>query len=213
VIFDKMHTDYVFPDGNEEEFIEMALKLGYGGLCFIYRYDRNTDNGEKIKKLQEKTKLKLSYGFLASLKDTNKIKTKNLIFVKGSAKNRFFIEKKKADVLFSLEDQKREDFMHHRASGLNHVLCTLANKNKISVGFSFNMLLKDRKNLYKILGRMMQNIQLCRKFKVKTLIGSFAERPFEMRAANDLISLFSVLGTGKEEMKGSFGAASKSFSR
>jgi len=34
-----------------------------------------------------------------------------------------------------------------------------------------------------------------------------------MRAANDLISLFSVLGRGKEEMRGSFGAASKSFSR
>jgi len=189
-----MHIDYVFPDGNEEEFIEMALKLGYGGLCFIYRYSRNMDNDEKVKKLQEKTKLKLSYGFLASLKDANKIKSKNLIFVKGSAKNRFFIEKKKADVLFSLEDGKREDFMHHRASGLNHVLCSLANKNKVVVGFSFNLLLRNKKNLHKLLGRMMQNIRLCRKFKVKTLIGSFAERPFEMRGAKDILALFASLG-------------------
>jgi len=197
-----MHTDFVFPNGNEEEFIELALKLGYSRLCFIYKYSKGKDEyNERVKKLQEKTKLKLSYGFLASLKDTNKIKTKNLIFVKGSAKNRFFIEKKKADVLFSLEDGKREDFMHHRASGLNHVLCTLASKNKIAVGFSFNMLLRDRKNLYKILGRMMQNIQLCRKYKVKTLIGSFAERPFEMRAAENLINLFSVLGMNKGEVK------------
>ena len=198
-----MHTDFVFPDGDEEEFIELAPKLGYGGLCFIYKYSKGMDEYKgKIMKLQEKTKLKLSYSFLASLKDANKIrKTKNLIFVKGSAKNRFFIEKKKADVLFSSEDQNREDFMHHRASGLNHVLCTLASKNKIAVGFSFNMLLKDKKNLHKLLGRMMQNIQLCRKYKVKTLIGSFAERPFEMRAANDLISLFSILGMNKGEVK------------
>ena len=189
-----MQTDYVFPDGNEGEFIEMALKLGYGGLCFIYRYDRNTDNSGKVKELQKKTKLKLSYGFLASLKDVNKIKIKNLIFVKGSANNRFFIEKKKIDVLFSLEDGKREDFMHHRASGLNHVLCSLANKNKVIIGFSFNMLLRDKKNLHKLLGRMMQNIRLSRKFKVKTLIGSFAERPFEMRGANDILALFVSLG-------------------
>jgi len=197
-----MHTDFVFPDRNEEEFIEMALKLGYNGLCFIYNYGKGRDEyNEKVKKLQEKTKLKLSYGFLASLKDANKIKTKNLIFVKGSVKNRFFIEKKKADVLFSLENQKREDFMHHRASGLNHVLCTLANKNKVIIGFSFNSLLKNKKNLHKLLGRMMQNIRLCRKFKVKTLISSFAERPFEMREANDLISLFSFLGMNKSEVK------------
>ena len=193
-----MPTDFVFPEGNEEEFIGMALKLGYSGLCFIYPYTKTDKYEGAIRKLQEKTEIKLSYGFLASLRDVNKIRrSKNLIFVKGSTKNRFFIEKKKADVLFSLERENREDFMHHRASGLNHVLCELANKNKVVVGFSFNALLKNKKKLYKILGRMMQNIRLCRKFKVKTLIGSFAERPFEMRGAGDIAGLFGLMGSQK----------------
>jgi len=191
-----MPIDYVFPNGKEETFIELAPKLGYGGLCFIYPYDKNKGKyEEKIKKLQEKTKLNISYGFIVSLRAINKIKkTKNLIFIKGSDKNRFVIEKKMADVLFSLEEQNREDFIHHRASGLNHVLCGLASKNKVVIGFSFNMLLKNKKKLYVILGRLMQNIWLCRKYKIKTLIGSFAEKPFEMRAAKDLTSLFFILG-------------------
>ena len=191
-----MVVDFVFPKGNEKEFIEMAIKLGYSELCFIYPYTKTNKYEEEIRNLQEKSKIKLSYGFLASLRDANKIrKSKNLIFVKGSAKNRFFIEKKKADVLFSLEDQNREDFMHHRASGLNHVLCELANKNKVIVGFSFGLLLKNKKNLYKLLGRMMQNIRLCRKFKVKTLIGSFADWPFEMRGSGGIASLFGLMGS------------------
>lgn len=200
-----MFFDVVFPDGNEEEFIELASKLGYNGLCFVYNYDKSRDYEEKIKKLQKNTKLKLNYSFIISLKDINKIKkTKALILIKSSAKDRFVIEKNKANVLFALEEHAEKDFIHHRASGLNHVLCSLANKNKIIIGFSFNMLLKNKENSYKILGRIMQNIFLCRKYKIKTLIASFAEKPFEMRGVYDLISLFSILGMNKGEIKNSF---------
>ncbi len=200
-----MFIDVVFPDGNEEGFIESAIQLGWGGLCFVYKYHKNEDYEEKIKKLQKKTKLKLHYGFLISQKDINGTKkTKNLIFIKSSGKNRQVIEKKKADVLFSLESQGRQDFIHHRASGLNHILCELAAKNNIVVGFSFNLLLRNKKNLHQILGRVMQNIRLCRKYKTKTMIASFAERPFEMRHVYDMVCLFRVLGMNKREISGSF---------
>ena len=195
-----MFFDVVFPNGNEEDFIELAPRLGYGGLCFVYNYDKNKNFEEKLKTLQRKTKLKLNYGLLVSLKDINKIKKNGiLIFIKSSLKDRFVIEKKKADVLFGLEEQSTRDFIHHRASGLNHVLCELANKNKIIIGFSFNSVLKNKKTAYKILGRMTQNIHLCRKYKIKTLVGSFAEKPFEMRNSKDLTSLFYVLGCKKEK--------------
>ena len=201
-----MFFDIVFPNRNEDEFIELAPRLGYNGLYFIYNYDKNINKyEEKIKKLQKNTKLKLSYGFIIPLKDTNKIKkTKALIFIKSSSKNRFVIEKNKANILFGLEEHAKEDFIHHRASGLNQVLCKLASKNKIIIGFSFNSILKNKKNSYKILGRMMQNIWLCRKYKIKTLTGSFSEQPYEMRSVYDLISLFFVLGMSKEEIRNSF---------
>lgn len=198
-----MFVDYVFPSENEEKFIGLAPKLGYSGLCFIYQYDKNIIKyEEKIKKLQKKTKLNISYGFIVSLRDINKIKkTKNLVFIKGSDKNRFVVEQKRADVLFSLEEQNREDFMHHRASGLNHVLCGLASKNKVVIGFSFNMLLKNKKKLYVILGRLIQNRRLCRKYKIKTLIGSFAEKPFEMRNVKDIMGLFVMIGMYEDDIK------------
>ena len=60
-----MFVDVVFPNGNEKEFIELAPRLGYGGLCFVYPYDRNVYKyEEKIKKLQRNSKLKLYYGFI-----------------------------------------------------------------------------------------------------------------------------------------------------
>ena len=40
----------------------------------------------------------------------------------------------------------------------------------------------------------MQNIDLCRKYKVKMLIASFAKDPSGMKSPHDLISLFKVLG-------------------
>jgi RNase P/RNase MRP subunit p30 len=199
-----MFVDIVFPNNNEKGFIQLANRLGYGGLCFVYRYCKKKEYREKIIELQKNTKLKLHYGFIIPSMDIDKIKKpKNLIFIKGSDKNRAIIEKKKADVLFSLENQSRSDFVHHRASGLNHVLCKLANKNKIIVGFSFNTLLKNKENLSQLFGRVMQNIRLCRKYKIKTLIGSFAEKPLEMRSVYDLSSLFSILGMGKKEIKNS----------
>jgi RNase P/RNase MRP subunit p30 len=60
------------------------------------------------------------------------------------------------------------------------------------------MLLSKNPALASILmGRMMQNISLCQKFKVKTLIGSFSEKPFELRPHHDVISLFSIFGIDK----------------
>ena len=87
----------------------------------------------------------------------------------------------------------RKDFFNQRLSGLDHILCKLAHDNDISIGFSLNLLLNSEYRSI-ILGRMMQNINLCKKFKVKTLIASFARNPYEMRSHYDMESLFNILG-------------------
>ena len=43
---------------------------------------------------------------------------------------------------------------------------------------------------------MMQNIALCQKYKVKTMIGSFSEKPFDLRASHDVMGIFKLLGHG-----------------
>tara|TARA_Y100000310_G_scaffold333369_1_gene410775 strand:+ start:71 stop:595 length:525 start_codon:yes stop_codon:yes gene_type:complete len=105
---------------------------------------------------------------------------------------------KHVDILLDPHLFRRKDYMHQRDSGLNQVLCNLARENKIAIGFSFSSIL-NAKDRAKIIGRMIQNIKLCRKYRVKMVIGSFAKSEKDTRNLKDIQSFFKVLGmTGKE---------------
>ncbi|NQV08318.1 hypothetical protein HQ529_00530 [Candidatus Woesearchaeota archaeon] len=186
--------DIVFPKNNEKEFLKIAEKLGYKNLCFVYPYKT------KIKKIESK-KINIFYGVLAKPNESQKAKS-SLVIVKSSDKDRDVFERVKPDIIFGLEASKRKDFMHHRNSGLNQILCKLATKNKIIVAFPLKLLLGAEKMLRaQFIGRIKQNIKLCRKYKVKTIIASFGEDPYEMRAPSDLISLGISFGMHPKEAK------------
>ncbi len=177
--------DLVFPNNNEKELIEMAEYLGYSGLCLAYNEPKNIDE------LKKTTKIRLLYGLLT--KPMVRAKA-DLVLVKNSDQNRAVMEKMKPDILFGLESDNRRDYMHHRASGLNQVLCKIAAQNNITIGFSISAILSStpmKKSI--LLGRISQNIRLCRKYKVKIIMASFAKTPYEMRAPNDIKSLLLVL--------------------
>src|SRR3989344_8241198 len=86
--------------------------------------------------------------------------------------------RKGLDFIYGLEKISEKDSLHQRASGLNQVYCKLAVKHKIAVAFNLSDILKA-KNKAVILGRIMQNIRLCRKYKVKMIIISLAEDKYE----------------------------------
>ena len=141
------------------------------------------------------------------LNSINQIKKLNneLNIVEGGALNREILSSKNIDILVSPEKNRKEDFLHHRNSGLNQVLCTLAKKNKVAIAFSFNEILKSKDvERAKIIGRMQQNIRLCRKYKVDMIIASFANDKYEMRSLNDLKSFARVIGMNSQEVKKSF---------
>tara|TARA_Y100000310_G_scaffold299743_1_gene334842 strand:+ start:275 stop:670 length:396 start_codon:yes stop_codon:yes gene_type:complete len=123
-----------------------------------------------------------------------------LIVIKSSSQDRDVMESGKADIIFSVEESARKDFMHQRGSGINHIMCKLMHKNNIALGFSLDSILNS-KNKHVILGRIQQNIKLCRKYKVKMVIASFTPNPFEMRSPHDLISLFLKLGMTQKEIR------------
>jgi|TARA_Y100000310_G_scaffold345794_1_gene470027 RNase P/RNase MRP subunit p30 len=134
----------------------------------------------------------------------NQIKKLNneLNIVEGGSLNREVLSSKNIDILVSPEKNRKEDFLHHRNSGLNQVLCNLAKKNKVVIGFSFNEVLKSKDvERAKIIGRMQQNIKLCRKYKVDMIIASFATNKYEMRSLNDLKSFARVIGMNSQEVK------------
>lgn len=196
--------DLVFPKNNEKKFIEIALKLGYKNICFLYPY------GTKIKELK-KNDINVFSGFVAKPSEIQKAKNKSdITIVKSSEKDRYIFEKSKPDIVFDLEAKGKKDFIHHRNSGLNQILCNIAKKNKVIVAFSLKSLL-DTKSMLRaqIIGRIKQNIMLCRKYKLKTVIASFATKPYEMRSSNDLISLGISLGMHPKEAKESLQNALK----
>lgn len=124
-------------------------------------------------------------------------KKKDLIIVQGGDEkiNRAALEDKKVDILLCPEKNSRRDLMFSRRSGLNQVLCKLAAKNDVAIGFDFSYLLNSSgKERAKILGRMKQNVRFCKKYKVKMVFSSFARTKYELRSTDFLKTFQRILG-------------------
>ena len=71
---------------------------------------------------------------------------------------------------------------------LDQVACSAAVRNNSIVCFPLGEVLAGNP------ANTIWNIKLCRKYKVKAAIASFAKTPLEMRAPRDVLSLFTCLG-------------------
>ncbi len=123
-------------------------------------------------------------------------KCDGLVVIQGGDEkiNRLAVENRKVDILLSPEKNNKKDFMFFRNSGLNQVLCKLAKKNNVAIGFNFlDVLNSEGRERSKILGRMAQNVRLCRKYKVKMVFSSFAKNKFELRNETILVSFAKIL--------------------
>ena len=200
-----MFSDIAIPKNNEEEFIEMASKLGIKKLYFLYDFDKYRQESlqNKLNSIKNHKNIEVEIGFMVNQKNLNQAgKLSKLLVVKSSDKGRFFIESKKIKLIYGFEEVQRGDSLHQRTSWLNHTICEIANKNSVSIGFSYSSLFnKNGHESSLLMGRMMQNISLCRKYKVKTIIASFSENPFGMRAPHDVASLFAMLGMDGKRIK------------
>jgi hypothetical protein len=179
--------DIVLPKGNEEAFIDIALRLGYTSLCFAYE--------NMPAKRYETDRIRLKFGQISSGK--KKLKP-DITIVKTTLNSRKFFENPGADLIYGLENGSKKDFAHQRNSGLDHIMCRLAQKNKVAIGISLGEIKNFRRREI-VMGRIMQNIHLCRKYKVKMVLASFAQRPEQMRSPHDLRSLGVVLGMHPKE--------------
>lgn len=196
-----MFTDIVFPAGNEPMFVELAKRLSIGGLCFCYPFVPKGNHEElknRIKELQDKTDIMLSFGLLVRPNDSMKARAlADLIIVKAytNADSRPLLEKKEIDLIYELEGSTKNDPMHYRFSGLNQVHCAIARESEMIIGLSFSMLLNaERRRRCLLMGRFNQNIRFCRKYKVNIAFASFAKSPYEMRARQEMFSLARTLG-------------------
>ncbi len=162
-----MTFDVVFPVENEGAFIAMAEKLGTKELLFVYK---------NLKK-EEKWKTSIT---LRSMTD-------KVVVRSDPDKDRWLIEKIKPRIIYGFEFQERKDFLHHRNAALNHIIAKIMAKNNIAYGFPVAEIINAptwKQSI--ILGRMQQNLKLCRKYDVEIIIASFASDPMDMRSVMDM---------------------------
>ncbi len=191
-----MDFDIVFPQSNEEEFIQMAERINTAKVCFVYSLKEFDFGKKKLNELQSKTKTRLTAGVLVkNIGEIQKAKQKtDFIIAEASEDARQFLENKSIQLIFGLENSTRKDSFHHRNSGLNQVLCSLAKKNDITIGLKFSNILNSAgRQRTVLLGRIAQNLRFCRKYTLDAALLSFAKHPYEMRSMHDLAAFSRVL--------------------
>lgn len=109
--------------------------------------------------------------------------------------NRFFLEDTLVDFLRDPHNvifRSKMDFIHHQNSGINHVLCNLANERDIGMFFSLNFVTGLDKNKAKEFGRISQNIKFCQKYKVPVLLSFAISNVNQIKTCDQLKKISSL---------------------
>ena len=106
--------------------------------------------------------------------------------------NRVSLENRKTLGILNPEIGREKDYMSYRNSGLNHVLCKIAQQNNKNILISINEL-----NNPQSLGKVLQNIKLCKKFNVKWQIVNLVDDVSLLRSAFELKEIERVLEKGE----------------
>jgi len=133
-----------------------------------------SENLNEIRKLAEKNK---------------KEGKKNVVLGRDIEFNRVVLEMKNIDMLI-LDHKQEGDKLKQRNSGLNQVLCKFAKEKKIVFALDFSEITKSvGKEKAKIIGRLIQNIMLIKKYR-----NDFRIINKEGRDNLDLRAFLGVLG-------------------
>lgn len=97
------------------------------------------------------------------------------------------------DAVTDIESHKKDDFMHHRNSGLDQVSATLL--SQVANAYIINLhTLLHAKNQAVTLGRILQNAKIVKKFNIPVLLASFAQTPQELPTVHDHHAHWRALG-------------------
>lgn len=131
--------------------------------------------------------------FMKARKEIRKSNRKKIIFSGlDDELNRKILEKEKIDVLL-LNQSERTDKINQRNSGFNHVLAKIARKKCVAIGINFDEIVESgKKRKADILGRVIQNVKLCNKNKLKMKFVSLKNK--NERDISDVKFLGLVLG-------------------
>jgi len=193
--------DIVCTVKNKDKFKERGKELGFKGIFFLENFEKATAKADAIL-IEAKSPRELAKKVT---KAKNRYKDRAIIVLGSNDDvNRAALENKHVDVLLSPEHARKYDFTHYRNSGLNQVLCKIAEKNNKTIGINFNEIKKAKgKEKALKLGRIMQNIKLCIKYNVRMLLASFSTKPVDMINAFGMLSFARAIGMSPKQAKDS----------
>ena len=112
--------------------------------------------------------------------------------------NRKILECGHFDILLGIESGKKQRSLRQIDSGFNHVLAKIASKNKVSLGIDMEELRSlPKEEKARRIERIIQNIILCRKSKVKIKL-------LNIRDEKDAFAFLSSLGASSQQAKEAF---------
>ncbi|MCC7574053.1 hypothetical protein KO361_00475 [Candidatus Woesearchaeota archaeon] len=179
-------TDICIPNGNEQEYIDIAKKLKTTSIIFLYE-PKKQPKKEYLEELKQKNpNTKITTANLI-LKNTNKT---GMNFAKANLQT---IENKHVTHIYDLESIEEKDNHHYRRSGMNQALAKKIKEQNKTIIISTEQLITN-KEPQKIIGRIQQNLELIKKYELKIAIASLATKPENMRAQEEQKSLIRTLG-------------------
>lgn len=200
-------TDICIPNGNEQEFINVARKLGTKSLVFLYE-PKKLPNLDDIKLNDKKTnnvkkndlKINLKIDKNNNPKNDIKITLANLI-IKNTNKpglnfakvNIQTVENKHITHLYDAESLEEKDNHHYRRSGMNQAIAKKIKEQQQTLIISIEQLITN-KEPQTIIGRIQQNLELAKKYNLKIAIASMATKPENLRPEKELQALIKTLG-------------------
>jgi RNase P/RNase MRP subunit p30 len=181
------NTDLVFPNGNEGKLAAMARRLRVRTLLLCYPADA-PHLEQRRAEAQRLCDERLTVLFCVHAKDQDQVQRAVKITKEIVATGRQGIfEDPRVRYVIDFEGRRREDFVHHRNSGLTQV--SIAKGIKSGKVFLVNARQLAGNYSYVILGRMMQNNMFFRKYKPTVLAVSGATEALGMRSPKDLENL------------------------
>tara|TARA_Y100000034_G_scaffold106053_1_gene134469 strand:- start:1057 stop:1674 length:618 start_codon:yes stop_codon:yes gene_type:complete len=182
--------DIVLLPKNIESYLSRSKSLGYNDVIFLTELKPKEFNSLKDKNL----------GVLFKPKNPNDFrelrKYKNPALIIGTSTDekiiRRLLENSKVDGVVDVETEFGRDHTHYRRANVNQVLAKIAKDNGKRYFVDFSRILNSKKRA-KLIGRIIQNIRIFRKYKVPISIASFARSENELRSKDNLEAFAKVL--------------------
>jgi len=115
--------------------------------------------------------------------------------------NRRALETLKINYLFSPELTDQKDSLKQRSSGINHITAKIAKDKNIVIieGINFILLQTNRKSKTRLISRIIQNIEVCRKAKCEIKFATLAKSSEELLDKKQIAAIGFSLGMSSQQ--------------